>query len=676
LIRERIPEIMLLAIVGIYSIVFSYLTILKLQAFGMYAWDLGIYHQAIHTTATSGSLLFSTVEWPYTQTVTPPGTTFGVHFSPFLLLIVPFYALLKSSSALLVLKTIFISAGAIPTYFLAKKAFGNSFWGLIFASAYLLFPAVHAINWYDFQPQTFLPTLLLFMFLFIETKRARLAGLFAVLSVSTVEIAPFFVIATGLSYLLLQRKSILELFRHRKYAALFKSIPVSLIVISFIWLALIFSTSVLFGWQTASFHPSITRRLTQTTSFNLFGALGFDLGAKITYFMLIFGPLSFLSLLDPIRLFPGALWVLYSAISVFPPYYSISFHYPSFVIPFVIVSSIFGLKWLLKKLSLKRKQLTSVLLCLTVGFSAIVASPLGPFHIGNHNFAQPFGIPSVTAHDTFLQELIDLIPQNSSVLTDNNIFPHVSGRKEAYVFPFSSAFQYPADFQITLESYLQKVEFVLIDGVVAYTAAPTLLLTKLNERNDFGVYAEADGGILFKKDYTGSPVLFVPFQKTLGHEDFVVVSGETIADISSQSQNWTYNGNLNLSGDFWSSRESLFLSRGNYSANFRLKFTGNSNSSSQILVLEVVNTPANVTLEMVGSELMWFVPKITVLSLPQEVSVAKPINASNFIGLESYWTFELQFSVERPASFAFVGLGTLDGNTSSPDNIKLRQVSP
>lgn len=72
-VKKRILEIISVAEILAYSAVFSYLTVLKFQAFGIYAWDLGFYHQAFHTTVASGDLFFITVEWSYTQTAVPKG---------------------------------------------------------------------------------------------------------------------------------------------------------------------------------------------------------------------------------------------------------------------------------------------------------------------------------------------------------------------------------------------------------------------------------------------------------------------------------------------------------------------------------------------------------------------------------------------------------------------------
>ena len=96
LLSSRLPEIVLLSEILLYSAIFSYFTLQKFREFSIYAWDFGVYSQAISTTVTSGTLFYSTLELPYTQTVIPTGTQFAVHFTPILFAILPPYALLPS----------------------------------------------------------------------------------------------------------------------------------------------------------------------------------------------------------------------------------------------------------------------------------------------------------------------------------------------------------------------------------------------------------------------------------------------------------------------------------------------------------------------------------------------------------------------------------------------------
>ncbi len=665
-----------------YFIIISHLTILKLQALGMHAWDFGIYLQATHTTATSGMLFYTTVELPFTITQIPPGTQFSIHFSPILFLIVPIYAIFQTPVTLLVIKSFVIAIGAIPVYILARKALGKPAWGLLFAAGYLLYGAVHAINWYDFQPHFFFPTFVLFTILFIELRRNHMALLFSVLSMSSIEIAPFFIIALSLSFLLMQRKPLSELIRCHNFSALFKSLPITLILTATIWLAVVFLLGSLLGWQTASFHPAIQRRALIANSLNLWGALSYDLQAKLLYLVLLLGPFAFLSLLEPALLLPGSLWMLYAMLSNYPPYYSLSFQYPSFVIPFVVAASIFGSKKILESLRRQRTRVISATLCCAIGLATIASSPVGPFHLGNHPWAGPFGIPTVTPHDQYVHDLIDLIPTNASVLTGNDLFPFVAQRPNAYVFPFSAAFpnnstapnddvETYADFNGTLDTYLRKVEYVLYDAQTDIAGA--VILPTRNITRNFGLFAEADGAILLKREYTGNPVLFVPYERIYRWNDLAPINGTVVWDQSSESGNVLYHYSPTSSSDFWYG-PGCFLARGTYSVDFRLKLEGSPPSSP--LTLAVVKWGAIANITMMGSESMWYIPNVSIESETQTYISTVRLETRDFIQEESYQTFTLQFRVDQPSGFEFCGLAVPHATGVYVDYIKLSQVGP
>ncbi len=75
--KGNLPELALLSEILAYSAIFSYFSVQKFREFSIYAWDFGVYSQAISTTLTSGTLFYSTLELPYTQTVIPAGTQQG-----------------------------------------------------------------------------------------------------------------------------------------------------------------------------------------------------------------------------------------------------------------------------------------------------------------------------------------------------------------------------------------------------------------------------------------------------------------------------------------------------------------------------------------------------------------------------------------------------------------------
>ena len=83
--RRDLSELLVYLLIAVYTIVFSYFTILKYCAFRSYAWDLGINNQALWTTLNQGKLLYYTPELYFN----PSGAFFGLHFSPILFLILP-----------------------------------------------------------------------------------------------------------------------------------------------------------------------------------------------------------------------------------------------------------------------------------------------------------------------------------------------------------------------------------------------------------------------------------------------------------------------------------------------------------------------------------------------------------------------------------------------------------
>jgi len=59
-------------------------------------------------------------------------------------------------------------------------------------------------------------------------------------------------------------------------------------------------------------------------------------------------------------------------------------------------------------------------------------SPIGPVV----NIVFPgYGLKPMTEHEEFIHEVLTYVPPNASVMTQNNIFPHVSSRINAYVIP-------------------------------------------------------------------------------------------------------------------------------------------------------------------------------------------------------------------------------------------------
>ena len=186
---NKITLILFIA-VAVYAVFFSVITALRYYSLDTYAYDLGIYNQAFHTTLFDGKLLYYTAD----LTANPSGSLFGVHFSPIFLVILPLYAIYPNPVTLLAIQSLALSLGAVPLYFLAKNKLKSEKWALIIAILYLINPALQGINWYDFHPEAFLPALLLFALYFFEQKKMKSFLVSIVLTLMTLEFASFVVV--------------------------------------------------------------------------------------------------------------------------------------------------------------------------------------------------------------------------------------------------------------------------------------------------------------------------------------------------------------------------------------------------------------------------------------------------------------------------------------------------
>src|SRR3989344_6232638 len=171
-----------------YIVVFGVVTSLRHYNFQTQTWDLAAFVQSIWSAAHGRGLVNTLEQVP---------NHLGLHFSPFLFLLAPFYRIFESPYLLLVIQTIGLALGALPLYFLAKRHL-PSFWPLFISGAYLLYSPLHWANMYDFHEITFFIPLLLAALYFLEMEKWLWGGIFLTLAASVKEDAILAVIFVGL----------------------------------------------------------------------------------------------------------------------------------------------------------------------------------------------------------------------------------------------------------------------------------------------------------------------------------------------------------------------------------------------------------------------------------------------------------------------------------------------
>ena len=114
----------LLGLILAYFIVFSSFTALRHYTFQTQTWDMGAFVQTFWNTI-HGKIMFNNLE--------EVSNHLGLHWTPFLFLLVPGYFLFQSPYYLLLVQTIALALGAIPLYWLAKKYLLKTGWAALVA---------------------------------------------------------------------------------------------------------------------------------------------------------------------------------------------------------------------------------------------------------------------------------------------------------------------------------------------------------------------------------------------------------------------------------------------------------------------------------------------------------------------------------------------------------------
>ena len=148
------------------GILFGALALVRHWSFHSTASDLAVFDQVLWNTI-HGRFMESTLSLANCV----PHHFFGDHFSPALLLILPFYALIPRHETLLLVQTVALALGAWPVYLLARRFLPVGWQRLVWVAAYLLSAHLSFVALYDFHEITLAVAPLGFAMYFLATRR-------------------------------------------------------------------------------------------------------------------------------------------------------------------------------------------------------------------------------------------------------------------------------------------------------------------------------------------------------------------------------------------------------------------------------------------------------------------------------------------------------------------------
>lgn len=517
LLKKNWQYTLLFLSILLYGIIFSYYTLLKHYTFNSYAWDLGIFNQALYTTLFYGKLLYYTAD----QFLNPTGSYLAFHFSPILFTLLPLYAIFPSAETLLVVKSFLLALGALPLYLLAKDTLKSDRAALMIAIAYLLHPAIQGSNWFDFQQQVFIPILVFFFVYFMNKEKWKLYFFMLALSLMISEHTTLLMIALSAYYLLTGNiREMLHLIRKPRITReTVMILTVILCVFSFY-----ISESIKSLFPIRSEFLEIYKA---TSTYNVLGFKGgslislifyvllnpnksieaflYDYPIKLLYIVFLFAPLAFLSFGSKIAVVSILLLIPF-LLSNYPAYYKIGAHYPLYVITPIFLAAIDTLSKKTRhdvESTLKIVLISSLIFIVSTSPISPISYPLIEQDILWYPMLRPINEDLIALH-----KILDLIPKNASVLTQSHIFPHVSNRINAYVLPpYIGTQEQMKILKDYVEQLINKSDYIFLE-IKSKDYWTRFTLSEIENTNLFHVYAFSRWAFLFKKDYNG-PALMV-----------------------------------------------------------------------------------------------------------------------------------------------------------------------
>lgn len=407
----------------IYIAVFGLITALRHYNFQTQTWDLAAFVQSFWNAAHGRGLINSLEQVP---------NHLGLHFSPFLFLLVPGYVIFQSPYFLLFIQTVAIALGTLPLYFLARRVLNNLLLSRVIAMAYLLYPGLQWANIYDFHEITFFIPLFLSALYFIEVQKFGWAALFLTLSAGVKEDAILAVAFVGI-FMLIKKSHEEKWFTVNRKAGL---AILAISVILFFFAVRIFMPALGGGVLRLDRYANLGETPAAAIE-NVIQNPGILIGTiftkeKATYLFWLFLPVLFLpffSWRSLILLLPG---LPENLLTNYQFQFSGLYHYDSILIPGIFLGAIYGLKNFLEKWSNSEKYLKWVFVAL-VSWSFLLRGPLG---------IASFPVQYFQKNEQWedYRKLVELVPPELSVAANTNLVPHLSHREFIYTVGIEKGF--------------------------------------------------------------------------------------------------------------------------------------------------------------------------------------------------------------------------------------------
>jgi uncharacterized membrane protein len=441
-----------------YGAFFSWLSITNHHALNTRTADLGYYDNIFFQSIHGHPLGCSFIKAGYHG---------SAHFDPLLVVLSPLYLLYPRAEGLLVLQSVWLGAGVVPAYLIARDKLRSRLAGVALAAMYAMHPALHGANMYEFHSLTLLTPILLWLLYFLQIEAYERYAVALVVALFCREDVALLLCFVG-AYAVLTR-------RPRRVRAGWLTILASLAYFAVVKRFFMTSTDLLMSGKDAySFayyydalipnHNGVAGLLASLVTNPVFVVTTMLREAKILYVVTLFFPLVFL----PFVARPGRLMLVYGLLFALlaskDTVYSVHYQYSANLLPVAFALAPAALAQIeegpvARALGLDGRRLSRSLLAAAFAASVLVSWKFGGV-VDNRTFkGGPADVArSLTDRDretyAWVRAQADSIPAGASVGVTDHLGAHTSNRMTAFSYPQ----RHDVDYLFIDEAELQATE--------------------------------------------------------------------------------------------------------------------------------------------------------------------------------------------------------------------------
>ena len=421
-----------------YVFAISRLAILQHHALHVHSKDLGNYVSVVWN-ALGGEFLRSTFM--------RGDVHYSSHFDPILMLLAPIYAIEPRAETLLIFQSIWLALGAVPVFLAARRVLESSWWGTWASVIYLLQPALHGANLYQFHSITLVIPIFCWLIYCADTRRWLPYGFLLAAMLLTREDMSLAAIFVGI-YCISARRS-----ARAGGLTIFVSVIYLLIVKLFVMPdAGLFMADSKESYSFAYYYddlvsdPALGVRgiLLSLLSNPAFVLQHILTTAKVSYLLKMLMPTLFLSLLAGRMRWLLVYGLAATVLATHEAMFTVTFHYTATILPGLLLALPVGVKVLADRsadqFSLSRWRtrcaLGVAIAVATLGISAKYGAlvPNDAFRVGFFRLERELSVEDAARY-RWLLGVVEEIPADASVSATKALGAHIANRDWAFFFP-------------------------------------------------------------------------------------------------------------------------------------------------------------------------------------------------------------------------------------------------